>query len=69
MYSIFRSRSWLGLINVYKFPLEISTDLQYSSNIIQSSKIPTKYLFNLKYGKNIEDSLIFICQNRQYSAY
>ena len=41
---IFRSCSWLGLINVYKFPLE-NFHLQHSSIIIQSSGMRTNSLY------------------------
>jgi hypothetical protein len=38
---IFPGCSWLGLINVYKFPLD-NFHLQNPSTIIQSSEMPTK---------------------------
>jgi hypothetical protein len=41
---IFRSCSWLGLINVYKFPLD-NCHLQHSSIIIQSSGMRTNSLY------------------------
>ena len=41
---IFRSCSWLGLINVYKFPLD-NFHLQHSSIIIQSSGMRTNSLY------------------------
>ena len=41
---IFRSCFWLGLINVYKFPLD-NFHLQNPSTIIQSSEMPTKSLY------------------------
>ena len=37
----FRTCSWLGLINVYKFPLD-NFHLRYPSNVIHSSEIPTE---------------------------
>ena len=42
--SIFRSCSWLDLINVYKFPLD-NFHLQHSSIIIQSSGMRTNSLY------------------------
>ena len=41
---IFRSCSWLDLINVYKFPLD-NFHLQHSSIIIQSSGMRTNSLY------------------------
>ena len=38
---IFRSCSWLGLINLYKFLLDIFHP-QYPSTIIQSGEMPAK---------------------------
>jgi hypothetical protein len=44
----FRSFSWLGLINVYNFPLD-NCHLQHSSIIIQSSGMRTNSLYRIQH--------------------
>ena len=44
--------TWLGLINVYKFPLD-NFHLQYPSTIIESSEIPPNDKMLYKFKNNI----------------